>query len=348
MRPFRIAVVGCGGIVDWWLPTLLDRPDTEIVALADTDAARAHATASRYHLSCPLAEDVEAAVGAARPNVVVNLTPPEHHAAVVAAALRSGCHVLGEKPMANSLREAEMLARLAERVDRTYAVMQNYRFGPVRRFRDEVAAGRIGTPHLLCADFFQAPHFGDFRDRMANPLLLDMAIHHFDMARFLTGADALSADCREVAAPGSWYRANATAVCTFELQNGVVFTYRGSWVAPGAATAWCASWRVVGTAGTAIWDGIESPWAELAREPASPELIWPVERVRWPAGSEADDGHAACIAEMLDALASGRRPETHAADNVKSLAMTLAAITSAALGKRVLLEDLPLLEAGAR
>ena len=41
---------------------------------------------------------------------------------------------------------------------------------------------------------------------MESPLLLDMAIHTFDQARFITGADALSVYCHEFNPAGSWYR----------------------------------------------------------------------------------------------------------------------------------------------
>ena len=45
----------------------------------------------------------------------------------------------------------------------------------------------------LHADFFIAPHFGGFRDTMEHVLLRDMAVHAFDSARFLAGADPLTA-----------------------------------------------------------------------------------------------------------------------------------------------------------
>ncbi|HEY1370444.1 MAG TPA: Gfo/Idh/MocA family oxidoreductase [Gaiellaceae bacterium] len=336
MARFRVAVVGCGAISASWFPTLRARPDVEIVAVADPDTSRARAASE----GCAVVADVEAAVGEGA-NLVVNLTPPELHRSVVGRALELGCDVLGEKPMTTSLADAEELIELAASTGRTYAVMQNRRFERgVRTLRDGLAAGRIGRPTFLCADCFVGAHFGGFRDEMPSPLLLDMAVHHFDQARFLTGAEPVAVTCHEFNPAGSWYRGAASAVCTFELDDGSVFSYRGSWCAEGARTSWNGTWRVVGTEGTALWDGDGPPWSERAVRPREPQLLWPAELERWEPTSHADDGHEACIADVLDALTEGRAPETDASDNVRSLAMVFAALESAREGRRIELEEL--------
>jgi predicted dehydrogenase len=272
---------------------------------------------------------------------VVNLTPPERHRAVVETALELGCHVLGEKPIATTLDDARALVRAAEHAGRTYAVMQNRRFEHgIRTLRDGLAAGRIGAMTMLACDFFKAPHFGGFREEMESPLLLDMAIHQFDQARFVAGVEPVAVSCHELNPAGSWYEGDAVAICTFELADGSIFSYRGSWAAEGFGTSWNGSWRVVGTAGTALWDGEGDPVAEIARPPEEPELLYPVEHADWERTWDGPTGHAGCLDEMLAALARGRRPETDAADNLKSFAMVLAALTSAREGRRVELGEL--------
>lgn len=56
-----------------------------------------------------------------------------------------------------------------------------------------------------------------------------------------------------------------------------------------------------------------------------------------PADIEQTHGHASVIADFLDAIASGRQPETVGSDNINSLAMVFAAIESAKTGQRVLI-----------
>jgi len=341
MTTFRIAVVGTGSISSFWLPLLRDRPDVDVVALVDVDAGVARAASERDGVSAPIFTRMQEAVESTAPDVVVNLTPPEWHRPVVEAALGLGCHVLGEKPIATTLEDAEALVRAAEEAGRTYAVMQNRRFEHgIRTLRDGLVARRIGSVTLLACDFFKAPHFGGFREAMESPLLVDMAIHQFDQARFLAGVDPVAVFCHEFNPAGSWYRGGATALCTFELADGSVFSYRGSWSSEGFGTSWNGSWRVVGTTGTALWDGEGDPAAEIARTPEEPELLYPVEHAEWERTWHGLTGHAGCLDEMLAALAEGRRPETDASDNVRSLAMVLAALASSREGRRIELGEL--------
>src|SRR5439155_24342046 len=101
------------------------------------------------------------------------------------------------------------------------------------------------------------------RETMRSPLLLDMAIHTFDAARYLTGADAVAVYCEEFNPPWSWWAGNAAATAIFEMTGGLRFTYRGSWCAEGQPTSWDSEWRAVGPHGTATWDGAGDPMAEV-------------------------------------------------------------------------------------
>jgi predicted dehydrogenase len=335
VTPFRVAVAGAGLISPAWLPLLRDRTDVEVVSVADPDEATARAALARDGLDAPVFATLEAAAAATAPDVVVNLTPPAAHRSVVETALGLGCHVLGEKPIATSLADAHALIAAARSAGRTYAVMQNRRFEPgVRTLRAAIAADRIGRPTILSCDLFVAPHFGGFRDQMASPLLLDMAIHQFDQARFLTGADPVAVTCHELNPAGSWYAHGAAAICLFEFDDGTVFSFRGSWCAAGFATSWNGAWRITATRGSALWDGDGEPVAEITVEPPEPTLLHPTERVELQPWRGLTD-HAACLDDMLGALADGRRAETDCADNVKSFAMVVAAIESARSGTRV-------------
>ncbi len=185
------------------------------------------------------------------------------------------------------------------------------------------------------SNFFIGAHFGGFRDRMRHVLLLDMAIHTFDAARLITGADPESVYCHEWNPEGSWYDHDASAVAVFEMTGGIVYAYQGSWCAEGAGTSWEAEWRVVGTRGTAVWDGRDALWAEAPQ--AKKAFIRRVKRTEIPAKAPVKQigGHGGVIGEFLDRVRSGKTPETAAADNIKSLAMVHGAIEAAAKKARV-------------
>jgi predicted dehydrogenase len=238
--------------------------------------------------------------------------------------------------MAASLEQANELITLARRAGRIHAIVQNRRFiSGVRRMRRVVETGALGELTGIHCDFFIGPHFGGFREQMDNVLLLDMAIHTFDAARFVSGKMPLAVYCHESNPPGSWYRHGATANAIFEFSDDVVFTYRGSWCAEGARTSWESAWRVIGVKGTLIWDGGDEIEARVVSGETG--FLREVSEIDVPAPShEADThGHASVIQNFLTAIQTGVAPETDGNDNIKSLAMVFGAIESARRRERV-------------
>jgi predicted dehydrogenase len=295
---FRAILIGCGVMARTWVHALRERDDVSLVGLVDIRPEAAARLSERFEIGCPVFEALPEALRAARPDVVLDTCVPEARFEIVRTALAAGCHVLSEKPMATSLEDARAMLKAARRAGRTFAVMQNRRYLPgTRAMRDLVTGGAIGRPGFVCADFFLAPHFGGFREAMESPLLVDMAIHTFDQARLITGTDAVSVYCEEFNLEGSWFAGNASAVCIFELSNGAVFCYRGSWSAEGAPTSWEAAWRVVGSTGTAVWDGTETPYAEVV-DPGAEGFLRPARRVEPTASWSGQPGHGGCLDEM--------------------------------------------------
>lgn len=334
MTALRAVLVGCGGQGNHWARLLASRKDIDIVAVVDVAAEACAALKQRQGLEAPAFATLDDALAALDLDVVLDTALPETRRAIAGSGLEAGCHVLSEKPLAASIVEAEALLAIAERTGRTHAVMQNRRYlAGSRGVRQLLAEGVIGELGLVCADFFVGAHFGGFRERMANVLLLDMAIHTFDQARYMMGLDAETAYCDEFNLPGSWYRGNASALAVFEMTGGARFCYRGSWSGEGAGTPWEAEWRFVGSRGTVIWNGVDAPYAEV---PAAQEgFLRPTKRIPGRTDWPGPTGHAGCLAEMLRCLASGEQPPTASTDNAKSLGMVLAAIDSATQGVRV-------------
>jgi predicted dehydrogenase len=153
---------------------------------------------------------------------------------------------------------------------------------------------------------------------MAQPLLVDMAIHAFDAARFLLAADPVSVSCRTWNPSWSWYAGDACAAAVFEMTGGARYVYHGSWCSPGAETSWNGEWRVSAERGTARWDG--------DNHPDGPAV-------------EAPSGIAGALRVFVEALESGVTPMGEVHGNVLSLAMVEAAVDSAARDRPVLIDD---------
>jgi predicted dehydrogenase len=324
-----------------WLEALTTDPHLRdrvaIVGLVDLDRSAAQRRKAEFALDhAQVGTDLEAMLAATKPDLLFDVAVPADRRDVVLTGFRHGCHVLTEKPMAASMEEAREIVAAAKRVGRVHAVVQNRRFIPgVRRIKRLIATGALGELTALHADFFIGAHFGGFREKMQNVLLLDMAIHTLDAARFMADVDPLAVYCVESNPKGSWYAHGAAANAIFEMADGVTFTYRGSWVAEGAITSWESGWRIVGTRGTLLWDGAERFDAHVVN--GDEGFLRPIaELAVLPPPEDAHiHGHASVIADFLDAIAAGRSPETAGDDNIKSLAMVFGAIESARRGARV-------------
>ena len=335
----RVLVVGLGNVAKAWLPYLRADPLVDVVGVVEPRTDVAARALERFGLPVKVEATLPEALGSLRPDVVVNLTPPAAHGEVVRTALDFGCHVFTEKPLALTMTDAIALASLAEESSLLLAVMQNRRFVPqIRKLREEIVDGSIGKLTVLSSDMWMAPkHNNTYLAGLDHPLLFDMSVHSFDQARFLSGSDAARVSAYEYNPDNSWYHSNAAAICTFEMQSGVVFSYRGNWVAPGFATGYDSQWRVVGTDGTAVWDSWGPALVQTALEAAPGDV--PPARGRPLAPGSGPAGHEACAADMFSALREGRQPETSARDNLNTLAMVIAAQLSAGQRRWVEMEE---------
>lgn len=337
-QPLNAVLVGCGSISAAWLQAAATISDLRIAGLVDLDLAVAQRRAQEYALpEAVVGSDLATVLRQTSADLVFNCTIPAAHSEVTLQALGFGCHVLGEKPLAETIEQSHEMIAAAERAGKLFAVVQNRRYDAnIRRVQTLLRSGALGRITTINSDFYIGAHFGGFRDQMAHVLLLDMAIHTFDAARMLADADPVAVYCHEWSPAGSWYARDASAVAIFEFSGGLVFTYRGSWCAEGVPTTWESDWRIIGERGSLEWDGGTTMRAEVV-DPAQTGFTRPVQRLALPAPA-ADGyigGHAGVMHEFVACVRSGGQPETSAADNIKSLAMVLAAIESAECGQRV-------------
>jgi predicted dehydrogenase len=368
--PLRVVLVGAGGFGRRWLTAITASPEVELVGIADLreDAAReaadqATALLAARHAAADKdggradgsradgsradggrAGGAEVRVGAdvvelARrtgAQAVVNVTIPEAHHAVTTAALFAGLPVLGEKPLADRVSRALSLVAAAEITGQLFMVSQSRRRNP-QLARLRVMADRLGRIGSVTTTFARSEHFGGFRDTMAQPLLVDMAIHPFDSARYLLRSEPVSVYCQSYNPAWSWFAGDANAVAVFEMANGARYVYNGTWCSPGAVTSWNGEWRVSGEHGTALWDGDNEPASDEpgGNEPGGNEAAGDAEAA---AGETLGDVEASLHA-FVAALRNGETPSGEVHENLMSLAMVEAAVISATRGEQTRLDD---------
>ncbi|HEU5486317.1 MAG TPA: Gfo/Idh/MocA family oxidoreductase [Microlunatus sp.] len=323
----RVVQVGAGGMGRAWLATVAAEPQVELVGLVDLDtgvAAAAAADAGFDHV--PIAGSLAELMDVGVPvEAVINVTIPRAHHPVNTAALAAGLPVLCEKPLAESVAQCLSMVAAAELSGRLLMVSQSRRYWraltALRAQLDE-----LGPVATASCQFFRAPHFGGFREEMAYPLLVDMAIHQFDLARHLIGSEPTSVFCRSYNPPWSWYAGDAAASVIFEFDGAATFTFDGSWCAPGEETSWNGSWRFGTPRGTVLWDGDHAPEAETD-DGRSLAVVLP----------EEPEQIAGSLAEFVRTLRDGGVPNGEVHTNVLSVAMVEAAVRSAETGQRVAL-----------
>ncbi len=335
----KTVVVGCGGMAREWVKHAVELDTIELVGLVDLNRDAAVAMAERFHLPDSVVfGSLREAVAATGADAVFDVTVPAAHDRVTIEALALGCHVLGEKPMSDDLDKARQMVAAAKAAGKTYAVTQSRRplsgFKSIEHF---IARGGLGEVAELHSDFYLGAHFGGFRDAMAHPLILDMAIHTFDNARQISGADPVSVYCHTWNPKHSWYDGHASAAAIFEMTDGVVYTYRGSWCNEGRQTTWEADWRIVGSKGTLTWDGANAMRCEVVKPAQSEGFSRELVEVEVPRVEMPVEGHGYLIRQFAEhVLSSGTTAvECPCEDNLKSVAMVMAAVESAEAGRKV-------------
>jgi predicted dehydrogenase len=173
----RIAVVGVGYLGRHHARILASLSGAELVAVVDTNAARAHEVAAASGTR-PLTDfrDVLGSVDA-----VTLAVPTELHREIALAFLTAGVHVLVEKPMAPSVADADEMIQAAAKAGAILAVGQTERFNPA------VAAAR---PILSDPRFIEVHRLGTFPERSLDiDVVFDLMIHDVDIVLSLVASE---------------------------------------------------------------------------------------------------------------------------------------------------------------
>lgn len=316
----KVIQVGIGGMGRVWLETVLAAaPEVEFAGFVEVNEATVDAQVERFGLDRGLMyRTLPEALAAVHTDAVIDVTPPQFHRQVSITALEAGLPVLSEKPLAPTPTEAQAIVETANRTGVLHMVAQNYRYSAAAQTLKQMLARRVlGAIGAVSVDFFKGPHFGGFREEMAYPLIVDMAIHHFDLLRYFLESDPVSVYGQSWNPAWSWFRGDASAAVTMMFANGVHASYNGSWCATGRETSWNGEWRfdcqrgVVQLIDDAVW------LYPLDGEPQR------VEQAALPLVTQAR-----LLRDFYTAVTEGTTPATTCQDNIKSLNMVFNVVKS--------------------
>jgi myo-inositol 2-dehydrogenase / D-chiro-inositol 1-dehydrogenase len=223
--PIRVAVLGTGRIGSLHAE-LVARQVAGLTLAAVHDANRDAVEAVASELGVPVAPSVDELLGSSDVDAVAICTSTDTHVDLIVAAAKAGKAIFCEKPVALTLADVDRALAAVEDAGVLFQIGFNRRFDPAHRaVRDAVASGTIGELHVLriTSRDPEPPPLAYLRS--SGGIFLDMTIHDFDMARFVSGSEV-----EEVYARGAAQILPAisdtgdldTAVVTLAHENGTL------------------------------------------------------------------------------------------------------------------------------
>jgi predicted dehydrogenase len=323
MSRIPILVLGLGFFGKNWLKEVTSCPECEAAGVVAKHPDLLATVGDEFKIPRERRfASIEEGLDRSQAQAVIVALPEMIHKATVLAALERGVHVLTEKPLAIDIAEAAAIVRAARRAKGAIVMVdQNYRWRPqTQTLRKAVRDGRVGRVTSVGYEFRQTitrTTTDAWREHMPHPYLHDMAVHHFDLLRAITGRECAEVLARGVRPAWSWYAGlpGVDAILTFDQEMSV--SYTGSMVARGFTTPQDGIITLVGESGTLR---LEADQQVRCYRDNRVELI--------PQETMPFTDTACVLREFLAAIREGRRPETHVEDNVRSFAMVVAAITS--------------------
>ena len=261
-EPLRVALVGCG-LISLYHLRAWQAAGAQVVAVCDLDRAKAEARAAEFSVGRIYddpaamfadggfaAVDIAASVGA--------------HAPVARLAADHGVHIMCQKPLTETVAEAEaLIADVGERV--RFMVHENYRFRPhymtVRRWIAERRIGRVRHAAIACRGSGLCPREGTvpflverqpYLTGFRRNLVFETMIHHLDVLRALCGP--LTVVAARLGRLAQGLPGEDTASILLEGADGFIATADGCLVAPGYPPLHGDRLEVIGTTGTIVME----------------------------------------------------------------------------------------------
>ena len=191
-KNFRFGVIGAGRIGKIHAESLAARiPGVEVSVIADINLAAAQEIAGRLHIPAAI-QDYHTILADPTIDAVAICSSTDTHAKIVIEAAQAGKHIFCEKPIDLDLAKIDAALAAVEKAGVKLQIGFNRRFDPnFRRVRQMVAEGKIGEPHLIRITSRDPAPPPISYVKVSGGLFLDMTIHDFDMARYLSHSEVV-------------------------------------------------------------------------------------------------------------------------------------------------------------
>ncbi len=231
-KTIRVGVIGAGRIGKIHAESLATRvPGAELAAIADVNLKAAQELAEKYHVA-QVYSDYKQIMADKSIDAVAICSSTDTHASLMIEAAQAGKHIFCEKPISQNLAAIDQALEAVHKAGVKCQIGFNRRFDPnFKKVRQLIQEGKLGDLHILrITSRDPAPPPAEYV-KTSGGMFLDMTIHDFDMARYLSGSDVV-----EVYAAGGVMVDPAigqagdidTAVITLKFANGAIGTIDNS------------------------------------------------------------------------------------------------------------------------
>ena len=348
MDRVRLGIVGCGNICQLNAPGYLEHPRCEVVALCDSEWARAELRARQWGITPRIYKDYRELLDDPAVDAVELLTPTYLHAEQIIAALAAGKHVSCQKPIAISVAEADRVAEAVAKARTTFRVTENFLYyPPIVKAKELLDAGVIGEPSLVRIHTTRVQHItGQVmdvdpdamvwrRDRGRNPggPLYDDGVHKYATAAYWIGEIG---EISAIVIHGADIIMEAPAAAMWRFKGrdclGIIdYTYAPEMTIRSRYYRADEFFEIHGSRGI-IW--VTRCTGEMLDLPAV-VVIRGAETVSHQVGTDWRLGFDGAAADFIDGLLGGRQPRQDVQEAKRILQVPLAIYEAARTGRAV-------------
>lgn len=328
----KVGVIGCGSIAQYrHLPEYEANPYVQIVAVCDSNKKRAKEVANKYGVN--MYTDYNELINCEELDAVSVCTPNDLHASISIVALQSGIHVLCEKPMATSKKDAEMMIEATEKSGKKLMIGHNQRFvtshqkakqlikngeiGKIYSFR--TAFGHSG-PENWSVDGKESWFFK--KDEAFLGAMGDLGVHKADLIRYILNEEITEVGAFVETSAKTFSNVDDCAVCMLKSESGIIGTLAASW---SYVSKEDNSTIIYGEKATLRLE--DDPTYSLILQYKNGEVLkYELDKIQSNAAVGQSNSHV--IEQFVESILSDKEPLINGVEGMKSLEVILAAIQS--------------------
>lgn len=201
MKKLRTAIIGCGNIFTMHVTPVVNRDDTELVAVCDIKKDRADRAAARYNTKAYY--DYEQMITEVKPDIVHVCLPHYLHPIASEFAIRHGVNVLSEKPIGIDYTHGEKNVALAAKYGVNYGVIFQCRYNDASQLvKKTLLSGELGK--IISArsaltwyrpdEYYASSDWKGTWDKEGGGVIIDQAIHSMDLVNWFIDSEPVSVD----------------------------------------------------------------------------------------------------------------------------------------------------------